>query len=327
MTKQLAQLSDAYRQGAPLGGLSEWRAPTGGASGHRTGASGGGGRLLLVLGLIVAVVVGAIVAAQTLSGRAGIGKQPLANPSRFASPIPVASGSPGPARVDGVNLPPPGVGEAPERLLPVVAPPPGSGGYQFESPGADGGPVTYDPCRAIHYVVREKNAPRDGDAIVQQAIAAVSAATGLEFVADGPTDEGPNSKREAFQPQRYGQRWAPVLITWSDSREAPILAGSVLGYGGSSALTLTSGGSSEEGYVTGSVTLDAPDLRRTEARAGPAAVRGVVEHELGHVVGLGHVEDRTQLMYPETKLTVSQYQAGDRRGLAILGNGPCTPQL
>lgn len=328
MTRQLAQLTEAYRSGAPLGGPSDWRGPTGGV-GPPTGPAGGGfGRLVLVLALIVVLVGGVVVAAQKLSDRAGAGKQPLANPTRFVSPIPVTGGSPAPARVDGADTPPAGVGEAPDRLLPAVTPPPGSGGYTFELPGRNGSPVTYDPCRAIHYVIRPKNEPPNGEAIIRESIAAVSAATGLQFVADGPTDEGPDPKREAYQPGRYGQRWAPVLITWSDPHEASILAGSVLGYGGSSGLTLTSSdGVSVDGYVTGSVTLDAPQLRQVESQEGRNAVRGIVEHELGHVVGLGHVNDRSQLMYPEAGLTVSQYQAGDRRGLAILGRGPCTPDL
>ena len=48
---------------------------------------------------------------------------------------------------------------------------------------------------------------------------------------------------------------------------------------------------------------------------------------LPHVVGLDHVQDKGELMYPETQTSVTDYQPGDRRGLALLGSGPCTPML
>ena len=62
-------------------------------------------------------------------------------------------------------------------------------------------------------------------------------------------------------------------------------------------------------------------------RDGVAAARGVIEHELGHVVGLDHVNDATQLMNPSETPTVTGYAAGDLSGLAILGEGQCTPGL
>ena len=51
--------------------------------------------------------------------------------------------------------------------------------------------------------------------------------------------------------------------------------------------------------VSGMVQLDARDLVRMRRQAGSAVARGVILHELGHLVGLGHVQDRRQNMYPE----------------------------
>lgn len=60
-----------------------------------------------------------------------------------------------------------------------------------------------------------------------EAIAEVSAASVLQFVHDGATAEGPTDQRNLYQPERYGKRWAPVLITWSTPAETPGLAGKV----------------------------------------------------------------------------------------------------
>ena len=227
----------------------------------------------------------------------------------------------------GTDLPPAGVGSAPDRILPVVPPPPGTGGYTVVEHTGQGAPITYDPCRPIHYVIRDQDTPPNGDRLVREAVAAVSAATGLAFVDDGATAEAPTEDRPAFQPDRYGQRWAPVLIAWTSPTETPDLKGDTTGTGGSQPVTVTVGSSSATAFVTGSVELDAPQLRQIERDEGTAGVRAVVEHELGHVVGLDHVQDKGQLMYPESQPTVNDYQAGDRRGLARLGAGPCQPML
>ncbi|WP_422677956.1 matrixin family metalloprotease [Blastococcus brunescens] len=45
-------------------------------------------------------------------------------------------------------------------------------------------------------------------------------------------------------------------------------------------------------------------------------------HEIGHLVGLDHVSDRTQLMYPSAGHTLD-FASGDLAGLAALGDGEC----
>lgn len=60
---------------------------------------------------------------------------------------------------------------------------------------------------------------------------------------------------------------------------------------------------------------------------GTRLVHAVVLHELGHLVGLAHVADQTQLMFPESSYAVTDFQSGDLTGAAILGRGVCTPDL
>jgi hypothetical protein len=51
-------------------------------------------------------------------------------------------------------------------------------------------------------------------------------------------------------------------------------------------------------------------------------VRAVILHELGHLVGLGHVADPNQLM-SETNYGLHDFGPGDQEGLARLGGGTC----
>lgn len=54
--------------------------------------------------------------------------------------------------------------------------------------------------------------------------------------------------------------------------------------------------------------------------------RAMLLHELGHLVGLGHVNDPRSLMYPSTTHHRAQYARGDLRGLWTLGaGGGCLP--
>ena len=222
--------------------------------------------------------------------------------------------------------PPSGFEESPS---PLSAPPSttllSTGNHAFAAMQPDGaGPVAWSPCRPIHFVVREQGGPANGAELIATAVARISAASGLQFVDDGFTQEAPSNDRDAYDPELYGKRWAPVLIAWSTPEETPSLAGDTVGIGGSAPVTRA--GLSV--YVTGSVTLDAPAMAELLGSPnGANAAFGVLTHELGHVVGLDHVDDPTQLMNPRASAAVSTLQAGDLAGLAELGTGACAPHL
>lgn len=219
----------------------------------------------------------------------------------------------------GLGYPPlPADARSSRLLAPVVVV--ASGAHDFDNVLPGGVPATYDPCRAVHYVLNPASMPTGAQALVTDAVAALSAATGLVLVDDGRTDEPLRQDRELVQPQRYGNRWAPVLIGWSDQAAYPALAGDVAGVGGS-ALVQPRGPASAR-LVTGQVVLDVDALVPLMQRGRSDQVRAIVMHELGHVVGLDHVNDPTQLMYPRN-LGLTAFSSGDLEGLAQLGHGVC----
>jgi predicted Zn-dependent protease len=80
-------------------------------------------------------------------------------------------------------------------------------------------------------------------------------------------------------------------------------------------------------YVSGLVVLDAPDLLEVSDVEGRDAVAAVIRHELGHVVGLDHVDDEQELMSPVIQSGVVTFGPGDLTGLAELGRGQCFPEV
>jgi hypothetical protein len=220
-----------------------------------------------------------------------------------------------------------------EAKRPLGTPPKrtGSGGFTLIA-GDVRHPVAFDPCRPIHFVVRSGDRPELA-AGLEQAVAAVSAATGLKFVADGNTLEPLAKDRDAYQPKRYGKRWAPVLIAFTDPENEPELEDEVIG--ATRSVTVEAGPSgrrlSTALYVTGEIRLDLPQLlddaeRDRRGRDLKSLTRLVAEHELAHLVGLDHVKDKRQLMSPELR-DQKGFGAGDLRGLAVLGRGACVPSV
>jgi hypothetical protein len=264
------------------------------------------------------------------AGLAGSRSAPQAAASLKATAPPTTA----PARAKSPYFPTPGH-EAHRRPLGFPAPLAAeSSSYAF-MPGEAAGQkfVAYDPCRPVHYVVRAANAPAGGLEMIQAGFSELSRVTGLRFVYDGPTQEAPSEKRKPYQPDVYGDRWAPVLVTWTSTGEYPRLASKetpegtelTLGLGGSAAVGIRDG---RRVYVSGQVSLNAPALAETAAYEGRSTVYGsVIAHELAHVVGEDHVKDPEQLMYPVRDGHISGYAAGDLTGLAQLGQGPCAPEL
>jgi hypothetical protein len=213
-----------------------------------------------------------------------------------------------------------GIGQGPLGT-PADVPEGGVHAFLQVQPGDSGEPVTWDPCREIRYEVNPEDAPGDDDevvAFVEEAVDEISRVTGLQFELLGTTDRRP-SWESRFVPA--GRR-EPVLVAWADEEEVEQLAGDVAGVGGAVALSYRSGARFR--YVTGQVTLDEDvydDLARSAS--GEGHQRAILLHELGHLVGLDHVDSADELMYADNVGRL-EFGTGDLNGLVRLGQGPCT---
>ncbi|MGC5584697.1 hypothetical protein ACPYOC_10175 [Ornithinimicrobium sp. W1665] len=192
-----------------------------------------------------------------------------------------------------------------ERLLPAVQPGPG-GDHAFltTQPGTDD-PVGFSPCGPVEVAVNPSGAPEGYDALVRASLERLTDASGLQLELVGETDR-------TWSDDVRG-RGEPVLVAWATSDEVPALAGTSAGFGGPTVVTFPDGLSWN---ASGQVVLDADDLPTPEAHAA------VLDHELAHVLGLGHVEAPGELMNA-VNTGQTDLGPGDLAGLARLGAIPC----
>lgn len=260
--------------------------------------------------LVFSVIVGAAVAHDVLGGEGG---ESFLQDDRFV--------------FDGeiTRYPPRSDDEEDERILPEPAEVEVDGPPGHRLIGVDertGTPYRYNPCRPIPIVVNGGDRLDGGLGLLTASLDRVTAVTGLSFRIEGSTTEAPGSGRAPVQ-ERYGNRWAPVLVAFTDPETVPALEGEVAGLGGSQPVTR----GSRRGFVTGIVFLDTPDLERIlEREGGTADVEAIIVHELGHLVGLDHVDDPDSIMYPENR-GQTELSDGDRAGFAEVGRGGCLPGL
>lgn len=198
-----------------------------------------------------------------------------------------------------------------------------SDGYRVWERRGDGDPVRWDPCTPIDLVLAPDDVPPGGRQDLEAAIDRLRDATGLELRLLGTTDERPSSARLPYQPERYGERWAPVLVAWATPHEDGIPLRDIdRGVGIPVAL---GGPGGDRVYISGQLVLNAERDDLVPGFADRATSWGAtLVHELAHVLGLDHVDDPQSLLYTFPGEGPVTFSAGDLAGLQAVGaSGGC----
>ena len=182
----------------------------------------------------------------------------------------------------------------------------------------DGEPYRWDPCSTIHFQVDLGGVDDHVLDDVKEAVRRVSQASGLRFEFDGVVHLSVNDLLSSgdFVTASGGLHWSPLLIAF---RSQTAMRG--LGVRGAYgvAFPVTTRLDADQ-FVSGAVVINASAGLQDGFDRAPS-VGTVLQHELGHAVGLGHILDPFQLMSPVP--VVTDWGRGDLAGLEELGEGPC----
>jgi hypothetical protein len=198
----------------------------------------------------------------------------------------------------------------------VIAPDSDASQHGFLGYRMDGSPLRWNPCASIHYVVNPSTAPDGSVEDVHEAVRRVSQATGIAFEYDGLSDEVPSRRRLPLQREEYGERWAPILIAWVDPEDTDI-AFERDGHEAAAVASPSRPLTGEEIFVSGFIAMSLDDPN-PPGFSWPGAQGPVLLHELGHVMGLAHVDQLGEIMERRGG-GVTDYGPGDLEGLRRLG--------
>ena len=236
----------------------------------------------------------------------------------------VAVSVPAPAFADTVSAP------TPQRSV---------SSFSFFSARTATAPKAYwNPCQVIRYGIDTSQATAAGMTSAREiqrwrsAVAEASQAMGVRFRYVGRVHARAASNKPARIPG------VDIVITYGSARRSgaagygAALAGTTAGVAG---VQWTTAGRSER-ITSGYVVIDAAEAAahtttwqqpfdaRPATERRPDPLRALYMHEFGHALGLEHVDDSRQIMYPQVSSSrPDTYGSGDRAGLQTLGSQAC----
>ena len=190
------------------------------------------------------------------------------------------------------------VGDATAFSAPTAASSPSpstDNNYAFEVTNAAGVPARWNPCEALHYAVVSTGAPAGWQNDVTDDIDQVSQATGISFVDDG-----------TYTSSSAVPSTSKIVISWVSS----LTGGDTIGL--TTYWFYNSGG-----YAPQMASAQIQLLTSLRSGGGFSGEQPVLLHELGHAMGLAHV-NAPEVMNPVDQGDGS-YLAGDLNGLWHLG--------
>lgn len=192
---------------------------------------------------------------------------------------------------------------------PVIYPDAPAGTYKFTDVDKAGAPIRFEACKVLTWSVGGTDAEI---ALTREAMNVLEAATGFS-IREVPYD-GYRPIVDALPASPTSR--TGIVIRWAAEGEISDLSGNVAGI--TQSLWWTLGDRTWRSFSA--ITIESTNELLT--RSGGNTAWPILLHELGHAVGLSHVEDLYQLMYPTTWTgTADNYQQGDLAGLARVGRG------
>lgn len=100
-----------------------------------------------------------------------------------------------------------------------------------------------------------------------------------------------------------------IAVSYLPAEASPLLAPNVYGFGMPTFVM------DSTNQIIGGVMVLKREVVAKKSKSDPKALDNLYLHELGHVLGLGHVDDASQVMYP-TIFKTARLGSGDRDGIA-----------
>jgi hypothetical protein len=177
--------------------------------------------------------------------------------------------------------------------------------YKFSDTDVAGAPARWRSCAAIPVVIDTAGAPAGVVTEVRTALAQIDAASGLRFAVTATVNRTLNTYTS-------DNPASPVVIGFPSGLSGVFADASIAG------LTSTAVDHATNSITGGTVAFNADLLGSyTPGATGADPRSALLLHELGHLAGLDHVADNTQIMFPYTGYART-FGAGDLAGLRAL---------
>ena len=169
----------------------------------------------------------------------------------------------------------------------------------------------WNPCRVIPWAYNPTGQGYAALADVRRAFAKISGASGLQFRYAGET-----GYRELGLDDTGFPDAADIVVGWASAAEWSRLAGSVVGIGGGNGARVSG---ADVAYRMGRGYLTLDNGHPLTPGFDQSGWGQVILHEVLHALGLGHAQERVQLMYGSASRDNVQFGAGDLTGMSRVG--------